>query len=86
LIIQSLRYWVTEMHVDGFRFDLASIFYRGADGEPLEDPPILKAITDDPVLSKAKLIAEPWMLLDFTKSGIFVRTPRVGPSGMESIG
>lgn len=59
-ILQSLRYWVSEMHVDGFRFDLASIFYRGQSGEVLAFPPIIDAITEDPILANVKLIAEPW--------------------------
>ncbi len=60
LIRDSLRYWVQEMHVDGFRFDLASILVRSNEGAPLEDPPIVEAITLDPVLSGTKLIAEAW--------------------------
>jgi isoamylase/glycogen operon protein len=60
VILSSLRYWVEEMHVDGFRFDLASILTRGSDGQPLDHPPLLRAIMDDPILSKVKLIAEPW--------------------------
>lgn len=60
LIIQSLRYWVTEMHVDGFRFDLASILLRGKDGTPLNGASIIEAIGDDPILANTKLIAEPW--------------------------
>ncbi len=61
LILDSLRYWVTEMHVDGFRFDLASILTRSEDGSiDWGDPPLLSAIRTDPVLSKARLIAEPW--------------------------
>lgn len=60
LIIQSLRYWVEEMHVDGFRFDLASIFTRGIHGEILSEPPILHRIQHDPILQKVKLMAEPW--------------------------
>jgi isoamylase len=60
MIIQSLRYWVTEMHVDGFRFDLASILGRGRDGNALANPPILERIADDPILAKTKLIAEAW--------------------------
>ncbi|MFH0990042.1 MAG: glycogen debranching protein GlgX [bacterium] len=59
-IIDSLRYWVTEMHVDGFRFDLASILTRGIDGKILAAPPLLEQITNDPVLAHCKLIAEPW--------------------------
>src|ERR1700736_456735 len=61
LILDSLRYWVTEMHVDGFRFDLASILTRSEDGSiDWNDPPLLSAIRIDPVLSRARLIAEPW--------------------------
>ncbi|MEA3145561.1 MAG: isoamylase [Verrucomicrobiota bacterium] len=61
LILDSLRYWVTEMHVDGFRFDLASILTRSEDGSiDWNDPPLLSAIRTDPVLSTARLIAEPW--------------------------
>lgn len=60
LIINSLRYWVIEFHVDGFRFDLASILTRGTDGAPLPRPPLIEAITKDPILSKTKLFAEAW--------------------------
>lgn len=60
LILSSLRYWVAEMHVDGFRFDLASIMSRGPRGEVLNNPPILEMISKDPILANSKLIAEPW--------------------------
>lgn len=60
LICEALRYWALEMHVDGFRFDLASIFYRNEKGNLLSPPAVLEFITKDPVLSKIKLIAEPW--------------------------
>ena len=60
LILDSLRFWVDEMHVDGFRFDLASILSRDENGVPLKDPPILWEIEHDPILRKAKLIAEAW--------------------------
>ena len=60
LIRDSLRYWVTEMHVDGFRFDLASILVRSHDGIPLSNPPLVEAITLDPILANTKLIAEAW--------------------------
>lgn len=59
-IIECLRYWVTEYHIDGFRFDLASIMTRDVDGTPLTDPPLLREMTDDPILGRTKLIAEPW--------------------------
>ncbi|MBD2481737.1 glycogen debranching protein GlgX [Planktothrix sp. FACHB-1365] len=60
LIIDSLRYWVSEMHVDGFRFDLASILSRDKEGNPIDDAPILWIIKSDPVLAGAKLIVEAW--------------------------
>lgn len=60
MILDSLRYWVVEMHVDGFRFDLTTIFFRGLSGEPLDTSPLITAISLDPILSKTKLIAEPW--------------------------
>ena len=60
LIQDSLRYWVTEMHVDGFRFDLASILSRDEAGHPLPNPPILWDIESDPLLAGTKLIAEAW--------------------------
>jgi glycogen operon protein len=60
VVLDALRYWVTEMHVDGFRFDLASILGRGRDGSVLANPPLLEQIAADPVLANAKLIAEAW--------------------------
>ena len=60
LIVDSLRYWVRDMHVDGFRFDLASVLSRDESGCPLSRPPILWDIESDPVLAGTKLIAEAW--------------------------
>lgn len=61
LIVDSLRYWVCEMHVDGFRFDLASIFTRDSQGAiSVNDPPIFGQIAADPDLAGIRLIAEPW--------------------------
>ncbi len=61
LIVDSLRFWVTEMGVDGFRFDLASVFTRNSDGSiNLSDPPIFTQISGDPVLQGVRMIAEPW--------------------------
>ena len=61
LIIESLRYWAREMHVDGFRFDLASVFTRNDDGSiNLDNPAIFGDIADDPDLAGARMIAEPW--------------------------
>jgi glycogen operon protein len=62
LMIDSLRYWVSEMHVDGFRFDLASVLTRGVTGDPIDLPTILWSVESDPVLAGTKLIAEAWDL------------------------
>jgi isoamylase len=59
-ILDCLRYWVSEYHIDGFRFDLASIMTRDVDGMPLADPPVLRMMAFDPILACTKLIAEPW--------------------------
>ena len=72
LIIDSLRYWVTEMHVDGFRFDLASILSRDKSGQPMPSPPILWDIESDPVLANVKLIAEAWDAAGLYQVGSFV--------------
>jgi isoamylase len=60
MILDCLRYWVTEMHVDGFRFDLASILGRDHTGAVMSNPPVLEAIALDPILSNSKIIAEAW--------------------------
>ncbi|MCB1109786.1 MAG: glycogen-debranching protein [Chlamydiia bacterium] len=60
LIVDSLRHFVEEYHIDGFRFDLAPILTRGQDGSPLENPPVLQMIERDPILGPTKLIAEAW--------------------------
>jgi len=59
-IMDCLRYWVTEMHVDGFRFDLGSILGRDQNGNIMENPPTLEQIAEDPVLNSTKIIAEAW--------------------------
>ncbi len=59
-IIDCLRYWVSEMHVDGFRFDLAGVFCRDRRGFICGNPALTERISEDPVLSKTKIIAEPW--------------------------
>ena len=60
LILDCLRYWTTAYHVDGFRFDLASILGRNEDGMPMEQPPLLQSLACDPILGDVKLIAEAW--------------------------
>jgi glycogen operon protein len=60
LVLDSLAYLVSELHVDGFRFDLAAILGRGQDGKVLEDPPLIRHIAEHPVLAGAKLVAEAW--------------------------
>ncbi|MBL8918004.1 MAG: glycogen debranching protein GlgX [Myxococcaceae bacterium] len=62
LVLDSLRHWVTEFHVDGFRFDLATTLARSGNGDFQPNAPFLTAIHQDPVLSRVKLIAEPWDL------------------------
>ncbi len=61
LVLNSLQYWASEMHIDGFRFDLASVFSRNTDGSiNLEDPPIIGDIASDYELATVRMIAEPW--------------------------
>ena len=72
LILDSLRYWVQEMHVDGFRFDLASILTRDASGHPLPNPPVLWDIESDPALAGTKLLAEAWDAAGLYQVGSFV--------------
>ena len=72
LILDCLRYWVEEMHVDGFRFDLASILARDANGQPMPNPPVLWDIESDPVLAGTKLIAEAWDAAGLYQVGSFV--------------
>lgn len=60
LVLDALRYWVSEYHIDGFRFDLASILGRDSEGHPLANPPLLESLAYDPVLGRTKLIAEAW--------------------------
>jgi isoamylase len=72
MIIDSLRYWVEEMHVDGFRFDLASILDRDQSGNLLPSPPVLWDIDSDPELAGTKLIAEAWDAAGLYQVGSFV--------------
>ena len=71
MLVACLRYWVTEMHVDGFRFDLASVLGRGQDGEVLFNPPLLERIAAEPVLANTKLIAEAWDAAGLYQVGSF---------------
>lgn len=71
LILDSLRYLACETHVDGFRFDLASIFSRGEDGEVIQNPPLIADINADPILSNVKLIAEAWDASGLYQVGTF---------------
>jgi glycogen operon protein len=72
MILDSLRYWVREMHADGFRFDLASILARDSSGHPLTDPPVLWDIDSDPWLAGTKIIAEAWDAAGLYQVGSFV--------------
>jgi len=72
MILDSLRYWVEEMHVDGFRFDLAAILARNESGELMPNPPVLWDIESDPLLAGTKLIAEAWDAAGLYEVGSFV--------------
>ena len=60
MIVECLHHWVTNYHIDGFRFDLASILGRNEDGSPMQYPPLLQRLAKDPLLADVKLIAEAW--------------------------
>src|SRR5436309_1007036 len=72
MIVDSLRYWVEEMHVDGFRFDLASILARDPSGQVLANPPVLLDIESDPALAGIKFMAEAWDASGLYQVGSFV--------------
>jgi isoamylase len=72
MIVDSLRYWVSEMHVDGFRFDLASILARDSSGAVMANPPVLWDIESDPALAGTKMIAEAWDAAGLYQVGSFV--------------
>jgi isoamylase len=72
MILDSLRYWVEEMHVDGFRFDLASILARDSAGSVMSNPPVLWDIESDPMLAGTKFIAEAWDAAGLYQVGSFV--------------
>ena len=72
MILDSLRYWVESMHVDGFRFDLASILDRDESGNVMPNPPVLWDIESDPALAGTKLIAEAWDAAGLYQVGTFV--------------
>jgi isoamylase len=72
MILDSLRYWVEQMHVDGFRFDLASILQRDESGNLMPSPPVLWDIDSDPVLAGTKLIAEAWDAAGLYQVGSFI--------------
>jgi glycogen operon protein len=76
LIMDCLRHWVIEMHVDGFRFDLASVLGRDTDGRVLENPPMVEQIAEDPILAQTKIIAEAWDAAGLYQVGSFSRHPR----------
>ncbi len=76
LIMDCLRYWVTEMHVDGFRFDLASILGRDRQGHVLSNPPMVEQIAEDPILADTKIIAEAWDAAGLYQVGTFAAGTR----------
>ena len=70
MFLDCLRYWAAEYHIDGFRFDLASILGRAPSGAPLPNPPLLESLAFDPVLANCKLIAQAWNRDDPTLSNV----------------
>ncbi|WP_159471389.1 glycogen debranching protein GlgX [Dyadobacter sp. 3J3] len=60
MVLDCLRYWAADYHIDGFRFDLAAILGRDQNGAPLSNPPLLESLAHDPILAKCKLVAEAW--------------------------
>jgi isoamylase len=72
MILDSLRYWVEEMHVDGFRFDLASILTRSESGQFMTNPPVLWDIETDPAMAGTKFIAEAWDAAGLYQVGSFI--------------
>jgi len=75
-IIKFLHFWVIEMHVDGFRFDLASILGRDQNGEVLSNPPMVEMIAEDPILAHTKIIAEAWDAAGLYQVGSFSASGR----------
>jgi isoamylase len=73
-ILDALRYWVLEMHIDGFRFDLASVLDRDEEGNLLPDSPLLERIAEDPILGETKIIAEAWDAAGAYQLGRFSET------------
>jgi glycogen operon protein len=72
MILDSLKYWVECMHVDGFRFDLASVLSRDSAGRPIPNPPVLWDIESEPSLAGTKLIAEAWDAAGLYQVGSFI--------------
>jgi glycogen operon protein len=72
MIVDSLRHWVEAMHIDGFRFDLASILARDSSGHPMPHPPVLWDIESEPALAGTKLIAEAWDAAGLYQVGSFI--------------
>jgi pullulanase/glycogen debranching enzyme len=72
MILDSLHHWVADMHVDGFRFDLASVLSRYESGTPVPNPPVLWDIESDPALAGSKIIAEAWDAAGLYQVGSFV--------------
>jgi isoamylase len=70
-VLNCLRHWVAQYHIDGFRFDLAAILDRAPDGTPLANPPLLEQLAHDPVLRGCKLIAEAWDAAGLYQVGSF---------------
>lgn len=84
LILSSLRHWVTEYHIDGFRFDLASALTRNQKGGPMSEPSLIEAIIRDPIVGKCLLIAEPWDAAGLYQTGLLYHLNQIqAPALME---
>ncbi len=77
-VLDCLRYWASEYHIDGFRFDLASILGRDPNGAPLANPPLLETLAHDPILANCKLVAEAWDAGGLYQVGSFPNYDRWG--------
>ena len=84
MIFHCLRHWVHNYHIDGFRFDLASILSRDRDGNLVPNPPLVEAIAEDPLLADTKIIAEAWDAAGAYQVGSF-GDRRAGPNGTAAI-
>ncbi len=82
LIIDSLRHWITEYHIDGFRFDLAAEMTRNMNGAPSQQPPLFERMLKDPLIQNKILLAEPWDAAGLHQTGQLYRLNQWGKSSL----